>query len=130
MLPTIVAKFIYYRRLTVAPEPTGFTGLAHPDLVIALAPEGFRELESRGLFTPPGAARRYVLDATRAAPAGIPVERRDLRGRYGPRGAALGALAEEIGRAGWWDRRAWQAAIDLQPRGRREELTAVIGKAM
>jgi hypothetical protein len=58
------------------------------------------------------------------------VQQRDLRGRYGAKGAAIGALVEEIEARGWWDRRGWEAAIRLQPRDRRADLEAVLARAV
>jgi len=115
--------------VTVAPDSIGYTGLVNPDFALVLAPEGVRELASRGLLTPPGAARRTLFDSE-LEPTAVPaIERSDLRRRFGARGAALGGLIEEINRAGWWDRRAWLAAARHLPGSRRTEIEGVLGKA-
>jgi len=112
-----------------APEPIGYIGPASPDLVIVLAPEGQREIAARGLWgaTAPGGG--ILIDTTLEPPEGVSVQRRDLRGKYGPKGAALGALVEEIEARGWWSLQGWEAAIRLQPRERRAELEAVLARA-
>ena len=115
-----------------SPEAIGYAGTSSPeeiDLVCATAPEGLEELESRGLLRPPALPRRLVLDARLPVPAGTEPERRDLRERYGPKSAALGVLAEEIHRAGWWAAEAWTAALATLPAVAREEAAATLRKA-
>jgi hypothetical protein len=116
--------------LTFAPEPIGYIGPASPDLIIVLAPEGAREVAARGLC---GAAARpgsVVIDASLGAPDAAGAQQRDLRGRYGAKGAAAGALMEETEARGWWSRSGWEAAIRLQPPARRAELEAALARAI
>jgi len=115
--------------IAFAPGPIGYLGPASPDLVIVLAPEGQREVAARGLWGTTTAAGRTVIDASLAPPEGGKVQQRDLRERYGAKGAAVGALMEEIAAQGWWSRQGWEAAIRLQPRERRAELEAVLAQA-
>lgn len=116
-----------FAELTVSPQPIDSVALPNPDLLIALSPEGLREVAARGLLRPPGAARRILLDAELPPADGGPiVERQTLRKRFGAKGAALGALVCEIDRAGWWDRRAWQAAIARLPAARRTEAARLL----
>ncbi len=114
--------------LVVAPEPVAYTGLVAPDLVIATAPEGRAELAGRGLLSPAAGVRRFVFDAELPAPEGLAAERRDLRSRFGPKGAALGALVVEIGAAGWWDPRAWGAVRETLDGERRRDFDAVLAR--
>jgi hypothetical protein len=116
--------------IAFAPEPIGYIGPASPDLIIVLSPEGQREIAARGLWGATAGAGSTVVDASIGPPEGGGAQQRDLRGRYGAKGAAIGALVEEIEARGWWDRRGWEAAIRLQPRDRRAELEAVLARAV
>jgi pyruvate/2-oxoacid:ferredoxin oxidoreductase beta subunit len=113
--------------LNLSPEPVAYTGLRNPDAVIVTAPEGLKELESRGLLKGPGQAKRWILDRSLNDPS-IAAERVDLRGRFGPRQAALGALIEEISRQGWWDRRAWSLAFGRLSDKQRIEAEGLLEK--
>ncbi|MHC4731260.1 MAG: thiamine pyrophosphate-dependent enzyme [Planctomycetota bacterium] len=95
--------------ITFAPEPVAYTGLVAPDHVIVTAPEGQGQLEARGL------PRVDV--------------REDLRKKYGAKGAALGGLVEAVEEAGWFKRRAWEAAIARLPPDRRADAEAVLQKS-
>jgi hypothetical protein len=112
--------------LTVSPEPIDYTGLVHPDLVIAVAPEGYRELAARGLLEAPGCARRYVLDEELEPPVGLAVATHPFKAACGERGAALGALFREISRAGWWESGAWEIAIARLSPERRKDAMAIL----
>ena len=116
--------------IVFAPEPIGYLGPASPDLILVLAPEGQREVTARGMWDATATAKSTVVDASLEPPAGVPVRQRDLRGRYGAKGAAVGALVEAIAEQGWWSREAWDAAIRLQPPARRAELEAALARAI
>ncbi len=118
--------------VVLAPGPIAYAGTSSPediDLACATAPEGLEELASRGLLRPPALPRRVVLDSRLAVPPGTEPVRRDLRERYGAKSAALGVLAEEIHRAGWWAPEAWAPALATLPAGPREEAAATLRAA-
>ena len=94
--------------LTLAPEPVAYIGHATPDHVIVTAPEGQGQLEARGL---------QRVDV-----------REDLRWKYGAKSAALGGVVEAIEEAGWFERKAWEAAIARLPADRRADAEAVLQK--
>jgi pyruvate/2-oxoacid:ferredoxin oxidoreductase beta subunit len=112
--------------ITMAPGSIDYTGLVDPDLVVVTSEEGFQQIQARGLLDPPGCARRYVLDKALEPPEGLAAESSALRERFGPRQAALGCLMEEIDRAGWWSRDAWDAAIRSLPLVRQKEARALL----
>lgn len=114
--------------LTISPDPILFTGQTVPDLVLATAAEGARELEGRGLLRA-GAARRVVFDSEVRSPEGAAVERMDLRKRFGPKNATLACMAAEVSAAGWWDARAWDVAIERLPESRRAETRSLLQNA-
>ncbi len=114
--------------LTISPDPILYAGPTVPDIVLATAVEGARELEGRGLLRA-GAARRLVFDSEVPSPDGVAVERRDLRKRFGPKNATLAAVIAEASAAGWWDARAWDAAVGRLPESRRAETQALLVKA-
>jgi len=124
--PVTQGKGFSVAEVTLGPEPIDYTGLSRPDLTLAVAPEGVAQLFARGLLEPAGAARRTVFDGSLQPPPDLDVAQRDYLGRFGGRRAALGALVEEIQRAGWWDRSAWHDAIGRLDPSRRPEAEAVM----
>jgi hypothetical protein len=109
--PVTVGTGFSIAELTLSPEPIHYMGLAQPDLVILVAEEGQRELEGKELFSRKDKTSRVVVDVTLRPPSGVQAEERDLRVRFGPKNAALGALIEEIDRVRWWDAEAWLKAF-------------------
>ncbi len=114
--------------LTISPDPILYTGQRTPDLVLATAAEGGREVEGRGLLMK-DAARRVVFDAEVPSPDGAVVEHKDLRKRFGPKNATLAGIVAEVSAAGWWDPRAWDAAVGRLPESRRAETKALLDRA-
>lgn len=115
--------------ITISPEPVAYTGLRNPDVVIVTAAEGQKELESRGVFKNAGSFQRLVGDTTLTLPEAPGIAKADYRTRFGAKNAALGAVIEEISRAAWWDRAAWQAAIDRLPTKQKEDAAELLKKA-
>lgn len=114
--------------LTVSPRAIDCVALPNPDLLVVLSPEGAREAEARGLLRPPGAARRIHFDAELETPLGLTIERSGLRKQFGAKSAALGALVAEINRTGWWDRKAWETAVQRLPAAHKAEAAGVLEK--
>jgi hypothetical protein len=129
--PVTQGKGFSLAEITLSPEPIAYAGLVDPDLVVVVAGEGLAEVERRGLLAPEAKVGHWLLDASLTPPPAIAshAARHDLRQRYGPKNAALGGLAEEVGRAGWWSVEAWQVALDGLAPASRAETAGVLAKA-
>ena len=128
--PVTQGKGFSVAEVTISPERINYTGLVDPDLVVVCAPEGLAELTRRGtLRGASGTPRRIVVDASIELPTEIEAGRLDLRKRYGPKAAALGALAAEISALDWWSPEAWSAAIDRLPAPVAEDTRKIFAKA-
>ncbi|MFH1262944.1 MAG: thiamine pyrophosphate-dependent enzyme [Pseudomonadota bacterium] len=114
--------------ITIAPEPIAYLGTRNPDLVLAVAPEGLKELGSRGLFQDGNSFQELVVDSSLPPLTAASETRKEFRKRFGPKNAALGALIEEIGRKGWWSKEAWTAAFTRLPEGARKDAEGVFEK--
>jgi pyruvate/2-oxoacid:ferredoxin oxidoreductase beta subunit len=113
--------------LTLSPRPIAWTGLSRPDLAIVTAPEGLQQLQQRGLLEEPATPRRIVCDESLDLPDTVDATRAPLRKRYGPKAAALGALAAEA--AGWFEPDAWSAALEALPEAQQADTRKTLSKA-
>ncbi len=115
--------------LTISPDPITYTGLEHPELVIATAPEGYAELKARGFLTAPAKAKQLLLDDELEKPKDLESISRAYRKTFGGKNAALGSVFAEIFRMGWWKEEAWNIAIQRLPESRHAEVNRTFEKA-
>ncbi len=111
--------------IVLSPEPIACASSECADLAIATSPEGFEELHRRGA----GTATRWIVDGSLAVPPDVTVERAEYRKRYGPKGAALGALVETAAAEGWWAPAAWTVAFSPLPEAARAEAERTLAAA-
>ena len=127
--PVTQGKGFSLAEVTISPEPIGFTGLVEPDLVIASAEEGLAELERRGTLN----ARRVIVDHGLVLPGSLEgaanVEALDLRKRFGPKAAGLGAVVEAILAEAWWSEEAWAEAVAVLGEAPRKDALKTLAKA-
>ena len=125
--PVTQGKGFSLAEVTVSPERIHYTGLVDPDLIVVCAPEGLAELVRRGELH--GTTGRILLDASLEVRAETSAKQVDLRKRFGPKAASLGALAAEVTALDWWAPEAWAAAIDRLPARVAEDTRKVFAKA-
>jgi hypothetical protein len=78
----------------ISPSPVGYTGIEEPDVIVVTSEEGLREIRSQGWLTKLGLQSIvYCDDSVTAEFPGHRVKRAPFRSSFGPKGAALGALA-------------------------------------
>lgn len=79
--------------LWISPNPIGFTGIEHPDVVLVTSEEGMRELKNQGWFEKLDRDSIVYLDDSIESDLSLPhITRVPFRTAFGAKSAALGSL--------------------------------------
>ncbi len=111
----------------LSPQPIEYTGMEFPDVVLAVSPEGWKELRANGTLARCRPETLLVLDAQLDASSVpghlVPLA---LRSRATPKRAALAAVAAWLEEAEILPGEAWEAALASASSERRDEARAAL----
>ena len=113
--------------ICLSPKPIEYTGMEHPDVVLVVSEDGWKELQANGTLA--ACREETVLMVDSQIEAVLPrghVIRLPLRREANPKRAALAALAAWLEKNPVLPVEAWEAVLALEPAERRAESAAAL----
>ena len=113
--------------ICLSPKPIEYTGMEHPDVVLVVSEDGWKELQANGTLA--ACRKETVLMVDSQIEAVLPtghVIRLPLRREANPKRAALAALAAWLEKNPVLPVEAWEAVLALEPAERRAESAAAL----
>jgi pyruvate/2-oxoacid:ferredoxin oxidoreductase beta subunit len=113
--------------ICLSPQPIEYTGMESVDVVIAVSPEGWNELQANGTLAKLTAKTLVLLDAElEVTPPKGRILRQPFRREAKPKRAALAAVAFWLGMEPIIPGAAWDAVVALLPVERREDVAGAL----